>query len=630
MSFGYNGKILHVNLTSLTFDIEEPSEYFYRTYMGGTGLASYYLLKGIKPGIDPLGPDNILIFACSVVTGAPLSGFSRYTVAAKSPLTGGFGESEAGGYFGPELKFSGFDAVILKGKAPKPVYLWIKNGHVEIRNAVFLWGLGNAETLDKIREDVCDKKARIASIGPAGEKMILFANVMNELNHANGRSGLGAVMGSKNLKAIACRGSSKNLNFSSPEEVNKLVSWHNKSIKEHLPSQNMGKYGTPNLVVGLNNAGILPTRNWREATFEGAEKIGIPGYEKILKRSGTCYRCAVGCKHIVETGEPYYVDSRYGGPEYETLAAFGSLCGIDDIDAISKANELCNRYGLDTISTGGCIAFAMECFEKKILTPDDVDGRKVLFGDAEGMLWLVQQIAERKGLGNILAQGVKRAAEKIGDKAKHYAFTIKGQEIPLHDPRGKTGVGLSFALSPTGADHLETPHDPAFVGDAVKLLAPLGILDPVDPITLDKNKVCFFKQGQLSWTLNNVLGICIFVNAPFYVMSYEKLIEAIKLITGWNTSLWELLRVAERAEVMARIFNNREGFGPEDDKLFRRLHEPIPDGPSKGQRIDPVHLERAIKLYYEMMGWDEKGRPLEAKLYDLNLDWLLEVESGVF
>lgn len=628
MFHGYNGKILHVNLTHLSFDIEEPSEDFYRTYMGGTGLASYYLLKGIQPGIDPLGPNNILIFACSVVTGASLSGFSRYTVAAKSPLTGAFGESEAGGFFGPELKFSGFDAIVIKGSASEPVYLWINNGQVEIRNAFSLWGLGNAETLDKIREDVGDTKARIASIGPAGEKMILFANIMNELNHANGRSGMGAVMGSKNLKAIACRGDSNNISYNSPEEVKELTSWQNKRIKEHLPSQNMGKYGTPNLVLALNKAGILPTRNWREATFEGAAKIGEPGYKKILKRSGTCYRCAVGCKHIVGTDAPYYVDSRYGGPEYETLAAFGSLCGIDDIGAIAKANELCNHYGLDTISTGGCIAFAMECFEENVLTPDDANGRKILFGDAEGMLWLIEQIVERKGLGDILARGIKRASKKIGEKAMPYAFTIKGQEIPLHDPRGKTGVGLGFALSPTGADHLETPHDPVFAGDAVKLLAPLGILDPVDPVALDEAKVRFFKQGQLSWSLNNVLGICIFVNAPLYVLSYEKLVEAVNLITGWETSLWELLRVAERAEVMTRIFNNREGFGPEDDKLFRRLHEPISDGPSQGRRIDPIHFEGAIKLYYEMMGWDEKGRPLEAKLFDLNLGWLPEAKSS--
>lgn len=622
MPYGYNGKILHVDLNASSFTVEEPPESFYRTYMGGSGLASYYLLKGIGPGTDPLGPDNLLVFACSVVTGAPLSGFSRYTVAAKSPLTGGFGEAEAGGYFGPELKFAGYDAIVIRGRAPRPVYLWIHNGKVEIRAADALWGLGNAETLDRIREDVDQPRARVASIGPAGERLSLIANVMNEMAHANGRCGLGAVMGSKNLKAVACRGEASNLAFAEPEKVKELVSWHNKRIKEHLPNINLGKFGTPMFVVALNKGGILPTHNWRESIFAGAEKIGVPGLEKILKRQGTCYRCAVGCKRVVETGAPHHVEARYGGPEYETLAALGSLCGVDDVEAIAKGNQLCNSYGLDTIGAGNVVAFAMECFEKGILTEADAEGRKILFGDAEGMLWLLEQINARQGLGDILALGVKRAAEKIGRGADRYAFTIKGQEIPLHDPRGKTGVGMSYALSPTGADHVETPHDGTFAGEAVKLIHPLGYLEPVDPLALDEDKVRFFKQGQLTWGMNNLLGICNFVVAPLFALSYEKLVEAVQVITGWETSLWELMRATERSEVMMRMFNTREGFGPQDDKLFRRMHEPIPDGPSKGRRIDPEAFDKAIALYYEMMGWDANGVPTRAKLIDLNLGWL--------
>jgi aldehyde:ferredoxin oxidoreductase len=306
----------------------------------------------------------------------------------------------------------------------------------------------------------------------------------------------------------------------------------------------------------------------------------------------------------------------------------GSLCGIDDLGAVSKANELCNRYGLDTIGTGSVIAFAMECFENGVLTDADADGRKILFGDAEGMLWLVENIARRQGLGDLLAQGVKRAAEKIGGDARQYAFTIKGQEIPLHDPRGKTGVGLGYALSPTGADHIESPHDGIFAGEAVKLIAPLGIYDPIEPLALDEAKVRFFKQGQLTWGMNNVLGICNFVIAPLFALTYEKVIEAVNAITGWETNLWELFRATERSEVMARVFNNREGFSPKDDRLFKRLHEPIPEGPLKGQRIDPDQMEKAILLYYDMMGWDRKGRPLPAKLHDLHLDWLVTAETS--
>ena len=628
MPYGYNGKILHVNLSDLRYDIEEPDERFYRTYFGGGGLAAYYLLNDLDPGIDPLSPDNILIFALSVVTGAPLSGFSRYTIAAKSPLTGGFAETEAGGYFGPELKFSGFDAIIFKGKAPKPVYLWIHEGRVEIRDAGALWGLENGETLDKIREDVGEPKARVASIGPSGERMVLVSNVMNELSHANGRTGMGAVMGAKNLKAVACRGRSKNMEFADSDQVKDLVSWHNKAIKVHQPNINFSKFGTPMFVVALNNGGILPTRNFREGTFEGAEKIGVPGLEKILKRSGTCYRCAVGCKRVVEMETPYTVHARYGGPEYEALASLGSLCGVDDLGAVAKANEMCNRYGLDVIGVGAIIAFAMECGEQGILTEEDFGGHRVTFGDAEGMLRLVDQINERDGIGDTLAMGVKRASEIIGKGSGAFAFHIKGQEIPMHDPRGKTGVGLSYALSPTGADHIETPHDVSFVGDGVGFIKPLGILDPPVPEALDAAKVRFFRQGQLTWSLNNVLGICNFVAAPVLALKYEKLVEAVRAITGWETNLYELMRASERSQVLMRIFNNREGFCPEDDRLFRRMHEPLPAGPSAGKQIKEEDLKGAIKLYYQLSGWDEEGRPTPAKLIDLNLEWLPEAVCG--
>lgn len=624
MPYGYNGRILHVDLNQFSCEIEVPAEKFYRTYFGGGGIAAYYLLNELKPGTDPLSGENMIVVALSVVTGAPLPGFSRYTIAAKSPLTRGFAETEAGGYFGPELKFSGFDAIVIRGKSPKPVYLWIKDGKVEIRDASSIWGLENGDTLDIIRKEVGDSKARVASIGPAGERMVLLSNVMNEYSHANGRTGMGAVMGSKNLKAIACRGDSKKLEFADPEKVKEVASWHREQIKVHQPNINFSKFGTPMFVMGLNSGGILPTRNFKAGVFEGAEKIGVPGYEKVLKGPDTCYRCTVACKRVVDVEG---VDSRYGGPEYEALGALGSLCCIDDLPRVCKANEMCNRYGLDVIGTGAAIAFAMECFENNILTESDNDGRKILFGDADGMLDLVNKINARQGLGDILAQGVKRAAEIIGRGAERYAFTIKGQEIPMHDPRGKTGVGLSYALSPTGADHIEAPHEVSFVGDGVNFVKPLGLLNPAEPQKLDAAKVRFFKQSQLSWGLNNMLGICNFVAAPLLALKYEKIVETVRAVTGWETNLWELMRATERSEVMMRIFNNREGFGPQDDKLFRRLHEPLPEGPSKGLYIDEKELTEAIRLYYDMMGWDPEGRPTRGKLVDLDLEWLPEAKT---
>jgi len=311
MSHGFNGKILHVDLTNRTWEIEEPSEVWYRTYWGGGCLASYYLLKELKPGTDPLSPENVLVFAFSVITGAPLSGFSRYTVAAKSPQTGAFGESEAGGYLGPELKFAGFDAIVFRGRSDKPVYLWIHNGQVEIRDAMAIWGLENGQARDKILEEVGQPKARIACIGPAGERLILFANVINELAHANGRTGMGAVIGSKNLKAIVVRGEHSNLTFTDPDKVKELVKWHNKRIGKHGPNVNMGKHGTPMLVAILNAGGILPTRNFQSGVFEGADKISAHAMEEtILQGRGTCYRCAVECPKGIKLTDIMYACKR--------------------------------------------------------------------------------------------------------------------------------------------------------------------------------------------------------------------------------------------------------------------------------------------------------------------------------
>lgn len=625
MANGYNKKILHVNLTRQNWEIEEPTENWYRTYMGGSSFVSYYMLKHLKPGTDPLSEDNILIFACSVVTGAPLSGFNRYSVGAKSPLTGGFAETEAGGYWAPELKFAGFDAIVIRGRAPKPVYLWVHDGDVEIRDASKIWGLDNWQTLERLQEELQDKRIRVASIGPAGERLIPFACVQNDMEHFNGRTGMGAVMGSKNLKAVAVRGTKK-MQMANPEKVKEIAKWHNARIKTHPPNVGLTKFGTPGLVQGLNDAGILPTRNFREGVFEGVEKIAAPAYhETIFHSNSTCYACAVRCKRRVALDdEKYPLDERFGGAEYEALAAFGSMLAIDNLPAIARATQLCNLFGLDVISTGAVAAFAMECFENGILTEEDTGGRSINFGDADAMLWLIQEIANQRGVGKILSLGVKVAAEKIGRGAEKYAFHIKGQELPFHDARGKTGMGLGYALSPTGADHIETPHDVAFQGDGVSKLHPLGILDPVDPLKTDEAKVHFFSLGQKAWGINNCLGLCNFTSVPIHAMTFSRLVEAVEAITGWQTSLYEIIKVAERSNVMARVFNNREGFTPKDDTLIRRWFEEMPGGPLKGHSLDKNEFQRAVELYYEMSGWDKQGRPTPGKLVELYLDWLIE------
>lgn len=623
MAYGYNGKILHVNLTERKWEVETPSEVWYRTYVGGASMALYYLLKHIQPGVNPVAPENVLVFTCSVVTGAPLSGFSRYTVAAKSPLTYGFGKSEAGGYFGPELKFAGFDAIVISGRAEYPVYIYLHDEMVEIRKADSIWGRNNWETLERLKSELGDKRIRVASIGPAGERQIPFACIQNDLEHFNGRAGLGAVMGSKNLKAVVARGR-KRIELADPEKVKEIRNWHNDRIKVHPPNVGLSKVGTSGLVKGLNSAGILPTHNFRDGIFEGVDKIDAEAYHStIFHSAGTCYACSVKCKRrVFLKDEMYPLNPKYGGPEFEALGCLGSLLDNDNLPSIARANQLCNLYGLDVISTGCIIAFAMECFENGILTESDTDGKKLEFGDANTLLWLIEEIINQRGIGKVLAQGVKKAAAIIGRGADEYAFHIKGSELPVHDGRGKTGMALGYALS-SMPDHVECPHDTAFAID-VSNLQPVGILEPVKPLETDADKVRYFSLGQRIWGINNCYGICNFCSVPIHAMTFKRLVESVKAITGWDTSLFEIMQVSERFIAMSRVFNCREGFGPKDDCVIHRWHKAMPEGPLKGERIDEKAFRDAINLYYELSGWDKNGNPLKGKLVELNLNWLVD------
>jgi len=622
MPYGYNGKILRVDLNNESISVEEPPEIQYCRYLGGGTFALNYLLKELRSKSDPLGPENILIFAGSVISGTPAAGLSRFSVAAKSPLTGAFGESEAGGWWIPELKFAGFDAIVIKGKANRPVYLWIHDGEVEIRDARRLWGKFSKETEDEIRKELGDERVRVALIGPAGEKMVKVACILNELKHANGRTGLGAVMGSKNLKAIAVRGK-KRMEVADEESVKRLTKRLKDTYEE--PYFSLGNLGTSRITGILSEQGILPTFNFREGSFEGADAISGETMSKtILVRRGTCYGCFVRCKREVQVTQPYAVDPIYGGPEYETVAAFGSICGIDDLKAISYANQLCNAYGLDTISTGGLISFAMECYENGIFKKGDTGGMDLRFGNVEAMIRMVEMIGKREGLGDILAEGIISAAEKFGKGAEHFAIHVKGMPAPFHEPRGKVGVGLGYAVSASGPDHMEFPHDPFWATEAgIGLLRPLGIFEPVDVFDLGPKKVRIFVYLQQYFNLLNSLGICMFTTKPFGPQTFNGVVDYVKAVTGWETSLFDLLKVGERHANMARIFNLREGFTAKDDTLPDRFFQPMEGGTLKGKKIDRQQFSKAIETYYEMMGWDpETGIPKKEKLAELDLDWL--------
>ncbi|MGI6038491.1 MAG: aldehyde ferredoxin oxidoreductase family protein [Limnochordia bacterium] len=624
---GYTGRILRVNLTTGQIDIEQPDETIYRRYLGGGALATYYMLKELAPGIDPLGPENKLFFMISPIVGSPVAGASRFTVAGKSPLTGGFGESEAGGYWGPELKFAGFDGVIVEGQSEKPVYLWIHNGQAEIRDASHIWGKTTGEAEAMIREELGDKRIRVAQCGPAGENLVRYACVLNNCKHANGRTGMGAVMGSKKLRAIAVRGTDKP-KFADPETVRAIGKWFADRWRDDDAAYGMHFWGTSRGIKGLDAGGILPTHNFVTGTFEKADEIsGEAIVDQVLIDREGCYACPIRCKRVVKVEEPYNVDPFYGGPEYETVGSLGSLLDIGDLKPISKGNELCNKYGLDTISVGTTIAFAMECYENGLLTKEDTGGLELNFGNEEVMLQLLEMITRREGIGDLLADGVRIAAEKIGRGAEKYAMHVKGQELPMHEPRGKNSLALAYALSPTGADHMENPHDPGFAapGNMLDNVAALGLLEPLPSIDLSDKKVRQFFYLQQIWSLYNSICLCDFVATPTYPLSFEKIIELLNAATGWNTSLYELLKIGERANTLSRVYNVREGFTRADDTLPERLFEPLASGALEGVAIDREEFDKALSTYYAMAGWDEEGVPTKAKLEELDIGWTAEL-----
>ena len=629
MPYGYTGNILHLDLSSKKYWIEHPPETFYRTYWGGRAIGLYYMLKEMKPKTDPLSPDNLLIFAPSVLTGTPAPAMPRYTVCAKSPLTGAEGEAEAGGWWGPELKKAGFDALIIKGSSSNPIYLWIKDGKVEIKDATHLWGKDTGTTQKIIREELADDKIRIAQIGPAGENLVRFANIVNELKHFNGRNGLGAVMGSKKLKAIAVRGI-KPIDLYNKERVSQATKEITKRVMDNPLSRDLRELGTPAVVRGFYEAGCLPSYNWTTGYFKEGENLTAETLNKtILKGTKGCYACPIRCKRVAEINEPdLKVDPSYGGPEYETIVSLGSLCGISDLKYIAKANELCNKYTMDTISTGMVIAFAMQCYQEGLLTKKDTGEIELTFGNKEALLILVEKIARREGLGDLLSQGSLLAAQKIGKGAEKFIHQVKGQEIPMHDPRVKTGVGLQYALSDYGADHMKAPHDSFFKDQdsvGIKEMKGLGILEPVSPIDIGEKKVTLFKLLDIYWTIFDILGVCVFGYAPRSVGTMEELLEIIKSTTGWKTTWFELMKLGERSINMARIFNHREGFTSQDDTLPEVFYHNFKGGPLDGQgAINKKDFEKAIKLRYELMGWNpDTGIPTSAKLLELDLDWLI-------
>jgi aldehyde:ferredoxin oxidoreductase len=618
MSFGFHRKILRVNLSKEAINVEEPDDVFYRRYFGGRGLIGYYLLRELKKGIDPLSAENKLIFACGPVTGAPISGAGRHGVGAKSPLTGGYGEAEAGGFWGAELKKAGYDALIVEGAAKEPSYIWIEDDQVEIRSALGFWGKQVLETQKAVKKELGKSPVRIAAIGPGGEKLVRFACVIHDLKHVSGRCGMGAVMGSKKLKAVAVLGTGR-VKIAKPKRLRRLATWMAKNVEK--VNGDLHAYGTGAAMDVYEATGNMPIRNFREGVFPMVDAISAQAIKKkVSVGMETCFGCVVRCKKTVEIKQPpWKVDSVYGGPEYETLAALGSNCGVDDLNAICKANELCQRYSLDTISTGVTISFAMECFENGILKSESMERIKLNFGNAEAMIRMIELIGERRGIGDILAEGSKRAAVAFGEDAENFAVHVKGQEVPMHDPRLKRSMGLGYAVSPTGADHNHNIHDTFYEKSIPVTREGLGNLRPLPAMDLSPAKVRLFHYISTWNSLDNCLLICLF---PSWRVKQK--VEIVRSVTGWNTSSFELMKVSERANNLARIFNVREGFKREEDILPQRLMEPKLNGPLSNISIDSGELERAKDIYYKMVGWTAEGVPTLEKLEELDISWASE------
>ena len=619
----------HVDLTRGTVETRTLPEDVYRQYPGGSALAAYLVLQSIKPGAEPLGPDNVLVMAVSPLTGLAISGQSRMTACARSPLTGAIGDSQCGGFFPAEMRAAGTDAIVFTGQSREPVYLWLHDGAAELRPAGHLWGKETAEGDRLLKDEVGDPKAEVAQIGPAGENLVRFAAIMNMVNRANGRTGMGAVMGSKRLKAVVVRGT-KPPKPAAPAKFRELTK-RLKELQEANPGINwFGEYGTAGVLGIQNKMGGQPTRNYTEGTFDEAGQIdGATMVKTILKERDTCYACVVKCKRVVEVHDPGLdVDPVYGGPEYETLTFFGSMCGVGDLKLLARASADANKYGMDTISCGATIAWAMEAKAKGLL---DDQGLGLAFGDGQSVLRAIEAIALRRGVGDLLAEGSLRAAQRLGPAAVDLTVTVKGQELPAHMPQHKRSLGLIYAVNAFGADHQSSEHDVMLKTkpDSLqrKRLGTLGDFPALDPRDLSDDKVRFAWTTQCFYSALDVLGLCQFVWGPSWQLyGPPETVELVQAGTGWDATLDELLKVGERRIGLLRAFNAREGIGKSADTLPKKLFQPLEGkGPSAGVALTQEEFEHAREQYYRLAGCDPAtGYPTRAKLGELGLDWVTD------
>jgi len=619
--YGLNGKLLRINLTENAISEEDIPEQLLKEYLGGRGLASRYLYDEVGPGVDPLGPDNRLIFFTGLVTGTVSPSASRYSVVAKSPLTGIWAQSSSGGRWGVDLKASGFDGILFEGKAEKPVYLQIDEGEAKLLDAGDVWGKNVTDTSAIIKK-AAGEKYNVACIGIAGENLVRYAAIMNDLHRAVGRCGLGAVMGSKNLKAVAVRGKQK-IKIAHPEEFKETAKMQLELLNESILGAGLQGYGT-NLVLDMvNNCGGLPTRNWQTGVFDRVDDVnGTALTDTVLEEAVGCFACPIKCGRKTKIKNGQYAGKEGEGPEYETVGTFGPMCGVSDIEAITMAGYLCNDYGLDTISCGSSIAFAMECFEKGVLTPQKTGGLPIEFGDAEIIINLVHKIARREGVGNLLAEGTRVMAADLGGGSERYAMNVKGLELACYDSRAAKITGLAFATANRGGDHIT-----AYVQGPTFLASPFLVIDDSeirDPLEENPKEALIVKELEDALAVFDSAGSCKFMGMA---LDAREWCEIIRTLTGWKFDVEEFRKVGERIYNLERAFNVREGLTREDDTLPKRLLEdPLPEGPAQGH---VNNIEPLLDQYYEFRDWDgTTGKPTAEKLKSLDLGFLVRDLCG--
>jgi len=606
---GWHGKILKINLTDQVVTQESVDPDFAKDYLGGRGWAIKYLYEGIDPRVDPLSPDNMLIFATGPLTGTPAPTGNRYMVVTKSPLTGSLSNSNSGGEFPTWMKRTGFDMFIFTGKAPKPVYLWVNEDQVELRSAEHLWGEKVPRTTDLLIGET-HPDAKVACIGPAGENLVLMAAIMNDKDRAAARSGVGAVMGSKNLKAVVVYGT-KVPTMYDEKGMKKLSLEISKEVGVGIKAgSSLREYGTAYVPQVTNELGILPTRNFRSGQFEGVDLIdGVALKEKYLIRAKPCYRCPIACGRLTEVAEGSPYDGAGEGPEYETLSALGSSCGIDNLGAITKANYTCNELGMDTITAGMTVAAAMDLYERGYIPESDI-GKPLRFGDADTLIELLGKMAYRQGFGNSLAEGSYRLAEKYGHP--EIAVTARKLEFPGYDPRGAQGMGLLYATASVGASHM--------AGD-VAYVEVFGVPEKINPL-ITKGKPALVKRFGNAFVSIDSTGMCVFLSVryifdPDINLWPTRLTQLMNLTTGAEYTPESLIQAADRIFNLERMFLIRAGFTGKDDTLPpRMLQEPLPTGPAKGY---VVKLDQMLPEFYALQGWDENGVPTKEKLAELGL-----------